>query len=93
MNGSSRNNLQKWRDLNIYYYQDIEKFYKTFIQKETKVLEVGSNLGYLLNSLQPSYGSRIEQNLHAVKQAQTLYPQLDFIVLDAESFCSSEIFD
>ena len=93
MNASSRNNLQKWRDLNIYYYRDIERFYKTFIQKDTKVLEVGSNLGYLLNSLQPSYGLGIEQNPDAVEQAQIHFPQLDFIVSDVESFCSSEIFD
>jgi len=93
MNASSRNNLQKWRDLNIYYYRDIERFYKTFIQKDTKILEVGSNLGYLLNSLQPSYGLGIEQNPDAVEQAQIHFPKLDFIVSDVESFCSSEIFD
>lgn len=52
MNASSRSDLDKWRNLNLYYYQDIENFYQDFVQKETKVLEIGSNLGHLLNSLQ-----------------------------------------
>ena len=88
---SSSNSLQKWRNLNFYYYQDIDNFYKSVVRKEKKVLEIGSNLGYLLNSLQPSYGLGVEQNLQAVEQATTDFPHLNFTVSDAEAFCSTEL--
>lgn len=91
MDISSHNDLQKWRSLNLYYYQDIENFYKNFVQEEKKILEIGSNLGYLLNSLQPSYGLGIEQNSQAVEQAQNHFSHIDFIVSDAESFRPSDI--
>jgi hypothetical protein len=93
MNIFSRNNFQKWRNLNFYYYQDIENFYKAFVQKDTKVLEVGSalgcNLGYLLNSLQPSYGLGIAQDQQAVEQAQSKFPDLKFLASTPELFNSS----
>ena len=91
MNASSRSDLDKWRNLNPYYYQDIENFYQDFVQKETKVLEIGSNLGHLLNSLQPSYGLGIEQSPQAVIQAKTDFPHLNFIALDAETFSNIEL--
>jgi len=91
MDMSSHNSLQKWRSLNFYYYQDIENFYKFFVQKESKLLEIGSDLGYLLNSLQPSYGLGIEQDLQSVEQAKIDFPNLDFLVSDAESFCSPDL--
>jgi|GEM_PF-3988710 len=31
MNASSRSDLDKWRNLNLYYYQDIENFYQDFV--------------------------------------------------------------
>jgi hypothetical protein len=92
---SFHNNLQKWRNLNLYYYQDIENFYQAFVQKETKVLEVGSglgcNLGYLLNSLEPSYGLGISQDQQAVEQAQTKFSHLKFLASNPESFCLSDL--
>ncbi|TYQ31197.1 glycosyltransferase [Pseudanabaena sp. UWO310] len=91
MDISYRNSLQKWRNLNLYYYRDIENFYKSVVREEHKVLEVGSNLGYLLNSLQPSYGLGIEQNAQAVEQARSNFPRLDFIISNAEEFRSSDI--
>lgn len=91
MDISYRNSLQKWRNLNLYYYRDIENFYKSVVREEHKVLEVGSNLGYLLNSLQPSYGLGIEQNAQAVEQARSNFPHLDFIISNAEEFRSSDI--
>ncbi len=77
--------LQKWRDLNLYYYQDLEKFYQSYVRQRSTVLEIGSNLGYLLNSLQPSHGIGIEQNAEALAQAQSLFPHLDFILSDIAS--------
>ena len=91
MDASSRSDLDKWRNLNLYYYQDIENFYQDFVQKETKVLEIGSNLGHLLNSLQPSYGLGIEQSPQAVIQAEADFPHLNFIALDAEVFSNTEL--
>ena len=48
--------LQKWRKRNLYYYKDLESFYKFLVQPHVDVLEIGSGLGDLLNIVQPSYG-------------------------------------
>ena len=40
--------LEKWRGRNLYYYQDLEKLYQFHVRSGSKVLEVGSGLGDLL---------------------------------------------
>jgi len=85
--------LQKWRKKNLYYYKDLESFYKCLVQPHDDVLEIGSGLGDLLNIVQPSYGLGIDINSVAVEIAKNKYEHLDFLVIDGEEFITNKLFD
>ncbi|MBD2315410.1 glycosyltransferase [Phormidium tenue] len=85
--------LQKWRNRNSYYYRDIELFYQFWVQPYTKVLEVGSGLGDLLDKVKPDYGLGIDVNPLAVENAKEKYNHLEFEATDAEEFISNQLFD
>lgn len=85
--------LQKWRNRNSYYYQDIELFYQFWVQPHTKILEVGSGLGNLLDKVKPDYGLGIDVNPLAVENAKEKYNHLEFEAIDAEEFVSNQSFD
>jgi hypothetical protein len=85
--------LEKWRNRNLYYYRDLEKFYCFIVQPQTQVFEVGSGLGYLLATVQPEYGLGIDINTSAVEGASQQFSQLTFDVEDAEHFQPHQVFD
>lgn len=87
------NYLYKWRNLNLYYYQNLEDIYNFLVKSESKVLEVGSGLGYLLDAVQPSYGLGIDIDKFVVEHARKNFPTLEFEVEDAESFRLKQVFD
>ncbi len=86
-------NLEFWRNRNLYYYQDLEKFYQYWVQPGAKVLEVGSGTGYLLNAVKPGYGLGIDINEQAVERAKARFPQLNFQAANIEHFHTTEVFD
>jgi SAM-dependent methyltransferase len=88
-----KDSLEKWRKRNLYYYQDIEKFYQFLVDPASEVLEVGSGLGYLLDSVHPKYGLGIDINPQAVEAAQQKFPNLEFWIEDAEYFQPNQLFD
>ncbi|MBE9178297.1 glycosyltransferase [Oculatella sp. LEGE 06141] len=81
-----RSVLEKWRNRNLYYYQDLQEFYNFFVQPDSSVLEIGSGLGYLLESVKPEYGVGIDLSPIAVESALERFPALNFRVEDAEEF-------
>ncbi|MBP0015949.1 MAG: glycosyltransferase [Cyanobacteria bacterium SBLK] len=85
--------LEKWRKRNLYYYKDIENLYQFWIEPRSKVLEIGSGLGDLLDSVQPQYSLGIDINPLAVKRSRENYPHLGFQAEDIEDFLPREIFD
>ena len=85
--------LGKWRQKNLAYYQDIEKLYQFFVQPDSKVIEVGSGLGHLLDSVKPKYGLGIDCNVSIVELAREKFPDLEFRVQAAESFQDNQNFD
>lgn len=85
--------LQKWRKKNLYYYQDIERFYQFIVQTNANVLEVGTRLGDLLNVVQPTYGLGIDANHDAIEKAQEKYAHLEFQVIKPEEFTINQVFD
>ncbi|MCA2848852.1 MAG: glycosyltransferase [Microcystis sp. M074S1] len=85
--------LQKWRNRNSYYYQDIEFFYQFWVQPYTKILEVGSGLGDLLDKVKPDYGLGIDVNPLAIENAKEKYNHLEFEAVDAEEFVRNQSFD
>jgi SAM-dependent methyltransferase len=88
-----RDSLENWRNRNLYYYQDIETFCRFWVQPKSQVLEIGSGLGHLLNSVQPQYGLGIDIKTIAVEKATRKFPELEFQVEDAEEFLSNQVFD
>ena len=85
--------LEKWRTLNLAYYQDLERLYQFFIQPNSEVLQVGSGLGYLLDAVKPSFGLGIERNAPLVEEAKQKFPELEFCVEEAELFYSNKKYD
>jgi SAM-dependent methyltransferase len=88
-----RGSLAKWRNRNLYYYLDLEKLYSFVVQPGTRVLEVGSGLGYLLASVQPKEGLGIDVSPVAVEIASERFPNLNFTVEDAETYQPKTQFD
>lgn len=85
---------EKWRNRNLYYYEDVEKLYCSLVQSNSSCLELGSGLGYLLNAVQPNHLSLgIDISYDIVSTAKTKFPHIHFIVEDAEEFTSNQVFD
>lgn len=85
--------LDKWRNRNLYYYRDIEKFHQFLIQPESKVLEVGSGLGNLLASVNPSVGKGIDISPAAVNNAREKFGHLEFKIANVEEYQSPKSYD
>ena len=88
-----KNWMEKWRNRNLYYYKDLEKFFRFSTRPGYSVLEVGSRLGYLLAAVNPSYGLGIDRNSEAVEDSQKSFPELEFQVENIEYFKPLEKFD
>lgn len=85
--------LEQWRNRNLYYYRDLEKLYRFLVQPNSRVLEIGSGLGYLLNATRPSYGLGINPNLSAVEHAKQHFPDLEFQTDELEDIKPAQAFD
>ena len=85
--------LEKWRNRNLYYYQDLYGFYSFLVQNNSTVWEVGSGLGYLLDAVKPHYGFGIDLSSQAVKNSRQRFPNLEFQIEDAEAFQPTQVFD
>lgn len=85
--------FEKWRKRNLYYYENLEKFYCLLVQPSSNVLEVGSGLGYLLEAVQPQAGSGIDVNTLVVETSRANFSNLDFQVEDIEEFIPDRDFD
>ncbi|MGJ3252872.1 MAG: glycosyltransferase [Elainellaceae cyanobacterium] len=85
--------LDRWRNRNLYYYKDIERFHRFLLRPGARVLEVGSGLGYLLDAVSPSYGVGIDINPAAIDYAQKRFPDLKFLLDDAHDFTLYQTFD
>ncbi|NEO45510.1 MAG: glycosyltransferase [Moorea sp. SIO4A3] len=88
-----KNWMDKWRNRNLYYYKDLEKFFRFSTRPGYSFLEVGSRLGYLLAAVNPSYGLGIDRNSEAVEDSQKSFPGLEFQVDNIEYFQPLEKFD
>jgi len=85
--------VEKWRQCNLFYYQDIERFHQFLVQSESEVLEVGSGSGSLLDAVQPAYGVGVDISPVAVEHAQEKFPKLTFRVGNGEDLQVKQIFD
>jgi len=67
-----------WLKKNQYYHHRLKKFFTFAIPKNSKVLQVGCKNGYLLDSVNPSFGVGIDQDKQAITEAKLRYPKYKF---------------
>jgi SAM-dependent methyltransferase len=85
--------IDRWRRKSWYYHREIERFAKFAIPREASVLELGSGSGELLASLEPRGGVGIDISPQMVEIARKRFPQLEFLVADAETIELGRTFD
>lgn len=85
--------LRKWRNRNRYYYEDMDCFFRFSILPNASVLEVGSGLGYSLDTVNPSYGLGIDANPLVIEESQKRFPELNFLAERIEDFEPTAEFD
>jgi SAM-dependent methyltransferase len=81
-----RRSLEKWRNRNLYYYKDLEKFFAFSTISKSTVLEIGSGSGHLLKAVNPSNGLGIDENPLAIENGRERFPDLRFIEQSVENF-------
>ncbi len=85
--------VDRWRRRNTLYYKTIRQYFGFMIPEGSRVLEIGSGTGDLLNAVRPSRGVGIDFSQKMVDIARRKYPHLEFLCLDAEQFRLDEQFD
>jgi ubiquinone/menaquinone biosynthesis C-methylase UbiE len=83
--------LDRWRQRNLYYYQDLEELHQFLIPANAKVLDIGCGTGDLLAATKPEIGVGIDLSEKVVAIAQQKYPDLQFYSLDVEKITPEQI--
>lgn len=83
----------KWIKKNKYYYENLINFLKFNIPEGSKVIEIGSGTGFVLNSLNPSKGVGIDISPEMIRTSKEIYPQYDFYIMDSEDITINDKFD
>jgi ubiquinone/menaquinone biosynthesis C-methylase UbiE len=83
----------RWKEKSAYYYGLLTEIYREIIPPGSSVLEVGCGTGTLLARLFPRRGVGIDFSPRMVEIAAAKYPDLRFLVADAEDFDPGETFD
>ncbi len=76
-----------------HYYKNLVRFFRFNIVENSRVLEIGSGTGYLLNAVNPAHGVGIDISGAMVEIARQKYPHLTFYNQDAEQLDLNEQFD
>jgi SAM-dependent methyltransferase len=90
---ASASTRDRWKRRNALYYRDKEKFFRFTMPASSRVLEIGSGTGDLLNAVAPRRGVGIDFSPAMVEQARRKYPDLEFLVMDAHQINLHETFD
>jgi len=83
--------IDRWRDRNHYYYQDLESLHRFLIPPGSRVLEIGCGTGDLLAATKPAVGVGIDFAPAILQIARSKYPQLQFYCLDAETITPADL--
>lgn len=81
------------REMSRGYHHYLQTYFRFFIPKNARVLELGSGLGDLLEALHPSRGVGVDFSPEMVKLARSRHPEMEFIAADATNFQVDEKFD
>lgn len=83
----------EWITKNKYYYSERERHYKFLIPKDSSVLELGCETGYLIGRLETSRGVGVDVSNEMIKIAKAQYPHVEFACEDIEKFTIDQTFD
>lgn len=82
-----------WVQKNFYYHKQIQQFYRVFIPKNKKVLELGCSTGNLLDSLSPKVGVGIDISEKSIHIARKKFHNLTFITGNVQNIQIQKKFD
>lgn len=68
-----------WRGRNAYFHQDLVRFFSYAVPKNSTVLGLGVDDGWLVNALEPSHGVYLGLSAALNEQGAQRYPGLRFI--------------
>jgi len=74
----------RWIERNAYFHLEDRRYTRFLVPPGLRVLELGSGLGDLLASLEPSHGVGVDISERMVEHAQRRHPHLSFVVGDME---------
>ncbi|GAB4537367.1 MAG: bifunctional class I SAM-dependent methyltransferase/glycosyltransferase family 2 protein [Thermodesulfovibrionia bacterium] len=83
----------KWRQRNRFYHEEIERFLRYLVPRDSSVIEIGCATGDTLASLNPHRGVGIDISPSMIEIARKKYPNLEFRVDDFEDMKIDEKFD
>ncbi len=73
-----------WIKKSIGFYNEDIRFMKELIPAGSSILEIGCGNGYLIGSLNPSYGLGVDISSKMIIEAKNKYKDIDFIESDIE---------
>jgi len=82
-----------WKKRNFYYWNYLENFISSLIPANSSVLHIGSGTGNLLNKINSSKKIGIDFSSNMVAIAKNKYPNINFLVMEAENITLKEKFD
>jgi len=83
----------KWNRRNHLYHKTIRKYYQFTIPENSSVAEIGCGTGDLLHQVKPVRGLGIDFSQEMIRIAKEKYPELEFMLADAENMAIGEKFD
>lgn len=83
----------KWKKRNKYYWEDLENFCSFLVPEDASVLEVGCGTGDLLASIKAGRKVGIDFSPKMIEIARGKYPDIEFLVMEAEQLKFQEKFD
>lgn len=85
--------FRKYRNRFKYYWNDVVKYYNYFLLSDKSILQIGCGTGDTLAALKGSRKVGIDFSSKMIEEANSMYPEIDFFVKEAESLELNEKFD
>ena len=82
-----------WKKKNCYYWGDLERLCTFLVPEAASVLEIGCGTGDLLSALRAQKKVGIDFSVNMIGVAKSKYPDIEFLVMEAENLDFKEKFD
>jgi SAM-dependent methyltransferase len=87
------NGIEKYRKRYQYFWNDIARYCNYFIREDDSVLEIGCANGNLIGQLRGKKKVGIDFSPKMIEKARVQYPEVEFLVQDAEEINLDGQFD